>query len=245
VLAPHGQVALRHAGVGGQDEQDGVGVGQQGEREFGFRADGVQARRIENHQSLFEQRVGKLDDGVAPAGISSEPSESGLHAVIALCVDRQSPVLRLPGWPRGFRRPGQGGCRLSVELVSRSANAATSSGKRLSSAMLALVLRVSIGSRRISEACRLLPLQLGRAHGGAPGAGGQDAVAVAGEEDGVDELGLAARELGHEGDDQLVFAQAVEQVLQAQIDCASPISLSCSHLRSSPIPEATSPRHWV
>ena len=44
-----------------------MGVGQQVEGELGLRADGIEARRIENHQPLFEQRVGKLDDGVAPA----------------------------------------------------------------------------------------------------------------------------------------------------------------------------------
>jgi hypothetical protein len=60
-------------------------------------------------------------------------------------------------------------------------------------------------------------LQLGGAHGGAAGAGGQDAVAVAGKEHGVDQLGLAPRELGHEGHDELVLAQAVEQVLQPQV----------------------------
>ena len=74
----------------------------------------------------------------------------------------------------------------------------------------------------------------------------QDTVAVAGKEHGVDEPDFAPGELGHEGDDQLVLTQAVEQIPQAQIGLASPISFSCSHLRSSPrIPEATSPRHWV
>ena len=37
------------------------------------------------------------------------------------------------------------------------------------------------------------------------------------EEDRVDELGLAARELGDEGHGELVVVQALEQILQAQV----------------------------
>jgi hypothetical protein len=88
-------------------------------------------------------------------------------------------------------------------------------------------------------------LQLGRAHGGAAGAGGQDAVAVAGKEHGVDQLGLAPRKLGHEGDDQLVLAQAVEQVLQAQVGLGIADLVLLQPLAQLPDPEATSPRHWV
>jgi len=40
---------------------------------------------------------------------------------------------------------------------------------------------------------------------------------VVGEEDRVDELGFATRELGDEGHRELVVAQAVEQVLQAHV----------------------------
>jgi hypothetical protein len=48
--------------------------------------------------------------------------------------------------------------------------------------------------------------QLGRAHGGAAGGGGQDALAVVGEEDRVDQLGFTAREFGDEGHRQAVVA---------------------------------------
>ena len=42
--------------------------------------------------------------------------------------------------------------------------------------------------------------------------------AEVGEEDRVDELGLAARELGDEGDDQLVLVQAFQQLLDLEVD---------------------------
>jgi hypothetical protein len=55
---------------------------------------------------------------------------------------------------------------------------------------------------------------LHRAHRGAPRRGGQHAPAGVAEEHGVDQLGLAARELGDEGDRQLVAGQALAQALE-------------------------------
>jgi hypothetical protein len=69
--------------------------------------------------------------------------------------------------------------------------------------------------------------QLDRAHRGAARRGGQDAAAGVGEEDGVDQLRLAARKLGHEGHAQPIgrepLAQGTEAafaglVLQVMID---------------------------
>jgi hypothetical protein len=59
-----------------------------------------------------------------------------------------------------------------------------------------------------------LPAQFGRAHGRAPCAGRHQAAAVVGEENGVDQFGLAARELGHEGHHDLVAAHLGLQPLQ-------------------------------
>ena len=68
VLGPHLAVGSRHAGIGGQDEQHRVRVGQVRQRELGLGADGVQARRVQDHQALLQQRVREVDDRVAPAG---------------------------------------------------------------------------------------------------------------------------------------------------------------------------------
>ena len=56
-----------------------------------------------------------------------------------------------------------------------------------------------------------LPAEFDRAHGGAPRCGGQHAPARVAEEDGVDQLRLAARELGNESDDELFLRQAIAQ----------------------------------
>ena len=61
--------------------------------------------------------------------------------------------------------------------------------------------------------------ELGRAHRrAARRSTGRSRCAEVGEEDRVDELRLAARELGDEGDDELVLVQPLEQLLDAQVD---------------------------
>jgi hypothetical protein len=59
-------------------------------------------------------------------------------------------------------------------------------------------------------------VELGRAHRRAADVGRQQAAAVPGEQHGVDELGLAPRELGDEGERHAVAAQALDQVVDAQ-----------------------------
>ena len=54
VLRPHVEIGLRDAGVGGEDEQHRVRVGQQIERELGLRSDRIQSRRVEDHESLLQ-----------------------------------------------------------------------------------------------------------------------------------------------------------------------------------------------
>ena len=74
VVVPHVDVGLGHAGVGGEDEQHRVRVGQEVERELGLGADRVQARRVEDDEALLQQRVREVDDRVAPARDVDRPS---------------------------------------------------------------------------------------------------------------------------------------------------------------------------
>ena len=60
--------------------------------------------------------------------------------------------------------------------------------------------------------------ELGRAHRRAARRRRQQPLAEIGEEDRVDQLGLAARELGDERDDELVLVQALEQLLHLEVD---------------------------
>ncbi len=66
---------------------------------------------------------------------------------------------------------------------------------------------------------RAVVQQLGGAHGRASGRRRQDALPVARKEDRVDQLGLAARELGDEHDRDAIVAQALDHALDARADC--------------------------
>ena len=68
VIAPDLDVGLGDAGVGREDEQHRMGVGQHVEGQFRLGADGIEARRVEDDQPLLQQRMREIDDGVAPAG---------------------------------------------------------------------------------------------------------------------------------------------------------------------------------
>jgi hypothetical protein len=74
VVAPDGQVGTRDAGVGGQHEDHRVRSGQQAQRQFGFGADGVQAWRVDHHQTRFQQWVRVVDHRVAPGRHLDLPS---------------------------------------------------------------------------------------------------------------------------------------------------------------------------
>ena len=65
--APDVEVGLGDAGVGGEDEQDGVRARQQVERELRLGADRVEPGRVEDDEALLQQRMREVDDRVAPA----------------------------------------------------------------------------------------------------------------------------------------------------------------------------------
>ena len=82
---PHVEVGLGDAGVGGQDEQHRVRVREQVERELGLGADRVQARRVEDHQPLLQQRMREIDDRVAPA--------RNVDAAVVAALERRQDVV--------------------------------------------------------------------------------------------------------------------------------------------------------
>ena len=86
-----------------------------------------------------------------------------------------------------------------------------SSGRSRRSASDTAFSRVSIGSSDTPGRQLGVPRQLHRAHRRAPRRGRQHAAAGVGEEDRVDQLGLAARELRHESQHQPVARQALPQ----------------------------------
>ena len=213
VLAPDRQVRLGHAGIGRQDEHSALRLGDQAHRQFRLGADGVQARRVQHHQALLEQRMRHVDQRMAPAR----------HFHIALVVERRVVFWRLVvPETEGTRLihghgPGFGNLLHRAGELLRIVHVQVDAGpffRHLPPFQQGLGLQPRLdGQQAQAGRHRSVIAQFGRAHGGAAGAGRHDAAAVAGKEHRVDELRLAARELGHEGHHHLVGAQLLLQAL--------------------------------
>ena len=221
VLVPDLEVGLGHAGVGGEDEQHRVRVGQQVQRELGLGADRVQARRVEDHEALLQQRMREVDDRVAPA------------RNVDACPRRRARA------PRGCRPRRRRRARTCARASTGTRFTCDTRRQRLAHLLgvdevererhplVGVVLE--LGDRRVLEPrldrqqpdrrrARRVVEELGRAHRRAARRRRQQPLAEVGEEDRVDELGLAARELGDERDDELVLVQALEQLLDLEVD---------------------------
>ena len=155
VLVPHVEVGLGDAGVGRKDEQHGVRVGKQRERELGLGADCVQSRRVQNDEALLQQRMREVDHRMAPA--------RDLDRALDAAARRRAP----PGNPR--LRPTRRIARLDRDTSSPATRgrALPPSGpptrdRAVRHPLVSVVLefgdgrfacsRVSIGSRRIDGA---------------------------------------------------------------------------------------------
>ena len=200
MVAPDLDVAARDARVGRQNKQHRMRIRDQVQGQFRFRADGVQAGRIEDDQALFQQRMGEVDDGVAPhgnfhlavfvqhggsvrvVGVVQAVARRFFHADFFRQADLADGFLHVAARIDVQGQDGPGGGQVAV-VAGRQ------------------VLRARLDGQ---QADRWRPggvvQQLGGAHGGAARARGQDALAIAGKEDGVDQLGFAARKFRHEGD---------------------------------------------
>ena len=215
VLAPDGLVGLGHARVGGQDEHHGLRLRNQVHRQLRLRANSVQAGRVQHHQPLLEQRVRHVDERVPPARHFHQALGVGGRVVVGLLVVPEAQRARLlhghvQGFGDFFHHAGQLLGVVHVQIKARPFFGRHAPvGERLR-----LQARFN-GQQAQARGHAGVPAQLGGAHGGAPGAGGHDAAAISGEKHGVDQLRLAARELGHESDGDFFGAQLVLHLLKA------------------------------
>ena len=197
-VAPDVQIALGDTGVGCQHEQYRVRAGDQRQRQLGLRADRVQPRRIQDHQALLEQRMRKIDHRVTPARdfdqvLLARPD----HLVGIVRVEQAVHPRLVDADPDGLGHQLKG-----LEHAVRRGRIDRKNAP-FARTLLEVGHRPEPGTRFDRERPdtgrqRLVVHQLGRAHRGAPGRGRQDAAPVIGEEDRVDQFGLAARELGNE-----------------------------------------------
>ena len=243
VFAPDRQVGLGDAGVRREDENHGVGLRDQVDSQLWLCADRVQAGSVQNHQTLFEQRMCDVDQRMTPARNFDQAVGTDQRVVLHLLVAPEAERLGI------FDRhvPDFGDLFEGLRQLCRIVDIEIDADPFLwNHAPFHQRLGLDPGlDRQQPQAGRHVAVvtQLGRAHRGSAGAGRHDAALVAGEKDGVDELGLAARELGDKGHHDLVgshlrfepaqafFDRGVEQLmisepfgqqLQAQRELASP-----------------------
>ena len=208
MVAPDGEIRLGDAGVGGEDEQYGVGAGQQGQGQFRFRADGIEAWCVQDDQPLLEKRMREVDHGVTPTGDLHLPLGIRLQAAIGAIADGKAE-----------RLGGLGGNALDFADAAQGFGHALRRTVREGEIPPCLGYAAQVGDagplgpcfdRQQGDARRLalVPGYLGRTHRGASRRGWQDTATPIGEEKGIDQFGLAPRELGDESDDELVLGEA-------------------------------------
>ena len=218
-VVPHLNVGFGNAGVGREDEQHRVRRGQQRQRQFRLGAERVETRRVEDHQPLIEQRVREVDNRVPPLWHFHQPLGGEVHAVLGFFLGN----VQAHGLRRFFRHgldfgdvlQGLGDLvrRLDVERVGDPFLGKTAQFGKAGTAAACLDRQQADTGRAV-----FFMHQLGRAHGGAPGARRQHALAKTGKENGVDQFGFSARELGDEGHVQLVVTQRGQNLFQALVD---------------------------
>ena len=211
VLAPDLEVGLGHAGVGAEDEHRGVRRRQQAERQLGLGTDRVQARRVDHHQAALEQRMRIVDQRVAPCRHLDLAVGPLRRVVFRVFVVPETELTRF------LERHLRGALHLAQRLGQL---------RRFHHGQLDALPHVGalaqLGQRHGAQprvdrqqrhARRLLwiPRQLDRTHRRAARRGRQNAAPGVGEEDRVDQFGLAARKLGDERQHEPIAGQALAQ----------------------------------
>ncbi len=187
----------------------------QAHRGLGFGADRIEARRVQDHQALSQQGVRDVDERVPPARDLDPAVGVGYRVVLGRVVVPEAQRARLllrDALDLGhlLHRRGELFGVAHVQIDPRP------SVGRL--APFEQGARFEPGLDRQQPQARWqfgVVAQFGRAHGRAARAGRHDAPPVAGEEQRVDQFGLAARELGDESHHHLVGAHLGFEPAQA------------------------------
>ena len=214
MVAPDRHVRLGDSRVGPEDEDRRMGGRQQAERELGLGADRVQAGRVEHDEALAQQRVRVVDQRMAPLGDLDAALVVERRIVFGTGVIPEAQGQRFVlADPAGAHHFGQ---RLR-QLVGRAdveLDAGPGARLRAQLAERQPFEPAHDGQQRQGRRFFGVVGEFHRAHRRAPRRGRQHAAAGVGKEDRVDQLRLAARELGDERDDQLFAGEPPRQRLQ-------------------------------
>ena len=216
VLVPDRHIAGGYAGIGTEHKDNGVGPGQHADGQLRLGTQGVQARGIENAQAAFEQRMANADLGVTPGRYQYV---AGVAAVVLQHVLVEPELAGLLGrYALGAGYLGQHFAHyFGVVLVQVVPDPVLR--------LLAQLLQgefAGAGFDRQQQQVILVGAavveQLGGAHGGAARLGRQHALAIAGEEQGIDQLGLATGVFPGKGNGQLIFNEQLQAITDSGAD---------------------------
>jgi hypothetical protein len=189
VLVPERLVVRGKAGIRAHHEDDRRRIGNAVQRELGLGRERGASRRVEHREPLARSGCGRFSDRVAPARHStrrdrrrSKPEARG--------VAPESVIVSVSDWHARQRCGSFGSSAISRQLADSAMSSRSAFG----------LSRVPIGSSRIARRARGIPEDLDRAERRAAHAEGSRRLPELGEEERVDELALAARILGDEGD---------------------------------------------
>ena len=214
VFAPDGQVGFGDARVCRQNKYDGMRLGNQADGQLGLCANGVEPRRVENDQALLEQRVGNVDQRVAPFRHFNQSVRADLRVIFGMVVVPKTQQTRIVN--THVTHLGNflhGVCKL-FRVIDVQINAGPFLGHHAPFHQR-LAFQAGLDWQQPQarwNAC--VVAQLSRAHRGAPCARGHDAATITGEKDRVDQLRLAARKFRHKRDHHLVRAHLRLQAMQ-------------------------------
>ena len=178
-------------------------------------ADGIETGRVQDHETLLQQRMRHVEHRMAPARDLHQAARIAAGVVVRRAVvPEPQPTRVVERHPQHIRHLRHRLHQL-VGIVDVDRHVGPARG---------FLAPVHQGERFETRLDRQQPqtgwlrgvvAQLRRAHGRATGARRHDAATIAGEEDRVDEFRLAARELGNEGDHHLARAQLRLELAQA------------------------------
>ena len=188
MLAPDGQVRLGHPGICGQNKHDSMCLRNQTHRQLRLGTNGIQTRRIQNHQALLEQRVRDVDQCMAPLGHLNQAVSANQRVVVNVFV---VPKPQCSGIVFGHMAHLRNffqclGKLLWVVDIEVNPGPFFRHGTPLHQ-RLGLEPRFNRQQAQTRRYIRVIA-QFCRTHGGTARTGRHDAPAVTGKKDGVDQL---------------------------------------------------------
>ncbi len=191
-------------------------AGNHRQGQLGFGAQCVEARGIEDGEPRLQQWMRVVDHGIAPyRHLDRTIGAQRMALAVVLAV----PQTQLDGLDRRHR-PRLGEFFQAFLQLARvvwiERHAAPFDGHALQTRQRRIAAP-RLDRQQMQAGCLVgVVAEFGRAHGGAADIGRQQALAMIGKEECIDEFGLAARELGDEDHHQAVLAQAGSRVGKTQ-----------------------------